>query len=130
MFLCWFKHIVSHLRRRLPEGKLALIMDTHTSHESDALFAGARKNNVELISLPSHTSICLQPLHVSSVFRFFKRSWKKRCRFLWRSIMVHPRVFPFSFETFPKDSFLMSKEMLGTNSDAPNQIESELRART
>ena len=79
IFLRWFKHFLRFAPKRRPGQKLVLIMDGHRSHESQQLFQEALENHVELISLPSHTSNCLQPLDVS-VFGPFKRSWRERCR--------------------------------------------------
>lgn len=144
IFLRWFKHFLRFAPARMPNEKLVLIMDGHRSHESQELFQEALKNKVELISLPSHTSNCLQPLDLS-VFGPFKRSWRERCRsFLDRNpgIVISKSnfgqlfsgawntasksenavsgfrrsgLFPLSFDDLPKEPFEISKELLGND---------------
>lgn len=157
LFLAWFEHFISHLPRRLPNEKVVLIMDGHRSHESNTLFAEALVNDVELISLPSHTSNRLQPLDVS-VFGPFKRSWRERCRLFMDKnpgMIISKSVFgelflgawataskrelaisgfrksgicPLSFEALPKETFLISKELLGRSDDEPLNQSEEVNA--
>ena len=152
IFLRWFKHFLRFAPERGPNQKLVLIMDGLRSHESQELFQEALKNNVELISLPSHTSNCLQPLDLS-VFGPFKRSWRERCRsFLDRNpgIVISKSnfgelfsgawntaskaenaisgfrrggLFPLSFDDLPKEPFLISNELLGASQSSDTDIE-------
>lgn len=77
-FLQWFEDIfIGHTSHLI--GPKILFLDGHSSHVSIELIDLAKKNNVELLCLPSHTTHVLQPLDVG-VFSVVKAVWKKNLR--------------------------------------------------
>ncbi len=60
LYLLWFQHIF--LKYACKERPLVLIQDGHKSHITIDLIDEARKNKVEIICLPPHTTHVLQPL--------------------------------------------------------------------
>ena len=79
LFSHWISHFIrclqskggiSHERRHL------LILDGHHSHVTLEVVHKCRKVGLDLVTLPSHTSHRLQPLHVG-VFAPFKRYFKR-----------------------------------------------------
>ena len=78
------------------EGSKLLIFDGHNSHLSTQIVDLAVKNDIELLCLPVHTSIILQPLDVG-VFKAVKGAWRKCLREYYdesRYSNVDKRVFP------------------------------------
>jgi hypothetical protein len=53
-----------------------LIMDSHASHVGTDVIDFARKNDVHLMTFPSHCSHILQPLDLS-VYNSLKNVWDK-----------------------------------------------------
>jgi hypothetical protein len=69
LFLEWFSHFVKFVQPATRPEPILLIMDGHASHTKNIqLIEEARKNNVIILSLPSHCTHRLQPLDIS----FFK----------------------------------------------------------
>ncbi|KAB0801683.1 hypothetical protein PPYR_03869 [Photinus pyralis] len=63
---------------RKPDGKVVLIVDGHSSHcDIDAL-EFAEKNDIIILSLPSHTTHFLQPLD-RAVFKSLKSAYSTAC---------------------------------------------------
>ena len=64
----------------LADKKHLLIIDGHKSHLYNLPFYEAmRANNIEFLTIPSHTSHVLQPLD-SVPFAQFKRNWESNLR--------------------------------------------------
>ncbi|CAH2013313.1 unnamed protein product [Acanthoscelides obtectus] len=62
IFTEWFKHFIKHTNLT-PESKVLLILDGHLSHTRNIdVIDLARENNVDIVSLPPHTTPKLQPL--------------------------------------------------------------------
>lgn len=62
IFTDWFKHFIKHTNPT-PESKVLLILDGHFTHTRNIdVIELARENNVEIVSIPPHTSHKLQPL--------------------------------------------------------------------
>ena len=61
LFLKWLKHFINYVRPS-KENKQLLILDGHESHKSFEAVQLARKNFIEIIVLPPHTTHRLQPL--------------------------------------------------------------------
>lgn len=74
-FLGWMQHFVEHKVM----GPAILIMDGHSSHESDEALKMAEENQVKILLLPSHTSHELQPLD-KTVFKAFKTNYYEQSR--------------------------------------------------
>ena len=62
-----------------PPRPVLLIEDGHGSHITLDVIELARKNDMHLLCLPSHTSHILQPLDIG-VFQSFKSGYSKACR--------------------------------------------------
>ena len=73
LFLEWFKFFINNIP---PTRPVLLIQDGHSSHVSIELVELARKNDIYLLCLPSHTSHILQPLDVGC-FKSFKANFSK-----------------------------------------------------
>ena len=69
-----------------PPRPVLLIEDGHGSHITVDVIELARKNDIHLLCLPSHTSHILQPLDIG-VFKSFKSGYSKACR---KYIMENP----------------------------------------
>ena len=68
-FSQWFDHFLQHIQPNSRPAPTLLIMDGHTSHTNNIdVVEKARRNNVQLLVLPSHCTHRLQPLDIS----FFK----------------------------------------------------------
>lgn len=62
IFTDWFKHFIKHTHPT-PESRVLLILDGHFSHTRNIdVIELARENNVDIVSLPPHTTHKLQPL--------------------------------------------------------------------
>ncbi|CAG4969864.1 unnamed protein product [Parnassius apollo] len=62
IFTDWFKHFIKHTKPT-PESKVLLILDGHYSHTRNIdVIDIARENNVEIVSIPPHTTHKPQPL--------------------------------------------------------------------
>ncbi|KAL0809939.1 hypothetical protein ABMA28_010794 [Loxostege sticticalis] len=62
IFTDWFKHFIKHTNPT-PESRVLLILDGHFSHTRNIdVIDLARDNNVDIISLPPHTTHKMQPL--------------------------------------------------------------------
>lgn len=62
IFTDWFKHFIQHTNPT-PESRVLLILDGHYSHTHNIdIIDIARENNVDIVSLPPHTTHKLQPL--------------------------------------------------------------------
>lgn len=75
LFLKWLKLFVEH-NHPLPERKALLIPDNHESHRSINVIEYAKANHVIILSVPPHTSHCVQLLDVS-VCSSFKGRFEK-----------------------------------------------------
>jgi hypothetical protein len=69
----WFKFFIKSIP---PARPVLLIEDGHGSHITLDVIELARKNDIHLLCLPSHTSHILQPLDIGS----FKSAYSKACR--------------------------------------------------
>jgi hypothetical protein len=84
LFSQWISHFIKALESRggvSPTTRHLLIVDGHNSHVTLEVVQKAMEVGLDLLTLPSHTSHCLQPLDVS-IFGPFKRAFK-RCRDRW-----------------------------------------------
>ena len=74
-------HFVKYLKQMgLVDKKHLLIIDGHKSHLYNLPFYEAmRANNIEVLTIPPHTSHVLQPLN-SVPFAQFKRNWESNLR--------------------------------------------------
>ena len=72
----WFKFFIKSIP---PPRPVLLIKDGHGSHITLDVIELARKNDIHLLCLPSHTSHILQPLDIG-VFKSFKSGYSKACR--------------------------------------------------
>jgi len=74
-------HFVKYLKQTgLADKKHLLIIDGHKSHLYNLPFYEAmRANNIEVLTIPPHTSHVLQPLD-SVPFAQFKRNWESNLR--------------------------------------------------
>ena len=71
---------LEHFLECIPMSRsVLLIEDGHASHITIEVIELARKNDVHLLCLPSHTSHILQPLDIG-VFHSFKTNYSKACR--------------------------------------------------
>ncbi|XP_072945514.1 uncharacterized protein [Epargyreus clarus] len=62
IFTDWFKHFIKHTHPT-PDSRVLLILDGHFSHTRNIdVIDLARENNVDIVSLPPHTTHKLQPL--------------------------------------------------------------------
>jgi hypothetical protein len=78
LFSSWIAHFVEALESRgriSPTNRHLLILDGHNSHVTLDVVYKAKQNGLDLLTLPSHTSHCLQPLDCS-VFRPFKCAFR------------------------------------------------------
>ncbi len=63
LFALWFEQVfVKHCGAERP---VVLILDNHESHLSATLLDSAKTNNIDILTLPSHTTHILQPLDVA-----------------------------------------------------------------
>ena len=76
IYLKWFKFFVKSIP---PARPVLLIEDGHSSHITLDVIELARKNDIYLLCLPSHSSHILQPLDIG-VFKSFKTHYPKACR--------------------------------------------------
>ena len=79
----WFKFFIKCIP---PPRPVLLIEDGHGSHITLDVIELARKNDIHLLCLPSHTSHILQLLDIG-VFKSFKSGYSKACR---KYIMENP----------------------------------------
>ncbi|KAJ3650072.1 hypothetical protein Zmor_021780 [Zophobas morio] len=94
IFLKWMRDVFV---RRKPAGKVLLLLDCHTSHSSSVeMLEFAEANDIILMSLPSHTTHCLQPLD-RSVFKPFKGYFYEICR-SWTRTDSQRRITRYHFE--------------------------------
>jgi hypothetical protein len=77
-----FSSSIAHFMKALesrggisPTNRHLLILDGHNSHVTLDVVYKAKQNGLDLLTLPSHTSHCLQPLDYS-VFRPFKCAFR------------------------------------------------------
>ena len=73
VFLEW----LHHFQKNRPTGRCLLILDGHTSHSSLKSLDYCRENEIEMISLPPHTTHALQPLD-RAVFKPLKSFYHKQ----------------------------------------------------
>jgi hypothetical protein len=66
----WFKEAIK------TEEKVLLILDGHFSHVPLEVLLSAKEMNIEIFTLPSHTTHFLQPLDVV-MFSVFKQSYER-----------------------------------------------------
>jgi len=87
-FKCWVDRFLDwrkarNIAKSLPmDAPFLLFIDLHSSRENSEVLEMLKKENVEVVTIPSHTSHLLQPLDVG-VFRHFKqffRYWRRRFR--------------------------------------------------
>ena len=76
LYLQWFKFFIASIP---PARPVLLIEDGHASHISVEVIELARRNNIHLLCLPSHTTHLLQPLDVG-VFKSLKSNYSKECQ--------------------------------------------------
>jgi len=87
-FNAWSKKLVDWVKVRrialnLPENsKFLLFLDSHSSRESSETLELLKKNNIVVVSFPSHTSHILQPLDVGpfAYFKKYSRIWKLKIK--------------------------------------------------
>ena len=79
LFMKWFEHFVNHVGAS-PQRRCLLIMDNNSSHVNMDLVCEARRNGVDIITLPLHTSHILQPLDVS-VYGPLKKAWNRQVQY-------------------------------------------------
>ena len=78
LFFSWISYFINSLDSRKemsPQNRHLLIVEGHNSHVTLEVVMKSMKVGLNLITLPSHTSHCLQPLDVS-VFAPFKYGFK------------------------------------------------------
>jgi hypothetical protein len=81
LFDAWISHFIIALRSGSgisPENCHLLVMDGHNSHMTLSIVCKAARAGLDTVSLPSHTSHCLQPLDVA-VFHPFKCTFQSLC---------------------------------------------------
>ena len=83
LYLEWFKFFLSSIP---PARPVLLIEDGHASHISIEVIELARKNEVYLLCLPSHTTHILQTLDIA-VFKSVKSHYSSECR---KYLFNHP----------------------------------------
>ena len=81
LYLEWFKFFIQQIP---PARPVLLIQDGHSSHITIDLIELAKKNDIHILCLPSHTTHVLQPLDVG-VFASFKTNIGKVLNALLRS---------------------------------------------
>lgn len=75
----WFNFYYKHLEPKpTKDAPHLLIVDSHGTHETSGLIAKARSVNVEIFSLPGHTTHYLQPLD-RTIFKPFKTAYDRIC---------------------------------------------------
>jgi hypothetical protein len=60
-----------------PNARGLLILDSHTSRSNSSLLEEFQKNNIDVLTLPSHTSHILQPLD-RGIFKIFKATLSRK----------------------------------------------------
>ena len=78
LFAKWISHFVKSVAQFggvSPERRHLLILDGHASHVSIDTLQEARRQGIDLLTLPSHTSHAMQPLDVC-LFKPFKTAFK------------------------------------------------------
>ncbi|XP_049768016.1 uncharacterized protein LOC126101395 [Schistocerca cancellata] len=73
LFLEWFNHFIQCIP---PARPITLVMDSHGSHISEVVTDLTKKNQIYLLTFPSHATHNLQLLDVG-VYGQLKRSWEK-----------------------------------------------------
>lgn len=74
MFVGWISHFINVLEKWcgiLVENKYLLVLDDHGSCVALDVIVKAKGCGLDVLTLPSHSSHCLQPLDVS-IFKPFK----------------------------------------------------------
>lgn len=89
LFVEWLQHFVSSIPQARP---VILIMDSHVSHVSEAALELAKKNQIHIMTFPSHTTHILQPLDVG-IYGPLKSAWRSQ---LNTYMLEHPGSFSFS----------------------------------
>ena len=79
LFAEWLRHFVDHAGPT-QERRSLLIMDNHSSHISLDVIATARKNGVDIVSIPPHCSHVVQPLDVT-VYGPLKKAWARQIKY-------------------------------------------------
>ena len=79
----WFQNFLEAIPPMRP---VLLIEDWHSSHITMDIIELARRNDIHLLCLPSHTTHVLQPLDIG-VFKSFKSFFSKACH---KYIISHP----------------------------------------
>ncbi|XP_046679250.1 MFS-type transporter clz9-like [Homalodisca vitripennis] len=106
VFLNWLKTFVSFIKPS-KDKQCLIILDGHTSHTKNLeAIEYARDHGVILLSLPSHTSHRLQPLHVS-FFGPLKTYFHKACEVYFRTHLTKITVSHISHllnESYPKSA--------------------------
>ena len=111
----WFQLFLKHINKNNSQDDVhVLTLDTHGSHETTGLIAAARKANVILFCLPSHTTHFLQVLD-KSIFSPFKTSYDKACRtFLQNPTnMICKMTWPGLFRKAFEEAFCPSNILSG-----------------
>ncbi len=83
LFMDWLKLFTEMIP---PARPVLLILDGHASHISVQVIEYARKNQINMLCLPAHTTHLLQPLDVG-VFKSLKAFYSKACK---KYITDHP----------------------------------------
>jgi len=84
LFSAWLSHFLKIVKERygiLQEDKHLLVLDGHGSHVTLEVVEKARSQDLDIITLPSHSSHRLQPFDVS-IFKPFKVAFRA-CRDRW-----------------------------------------------
>ncbi|CAK1595578.1 unnamed protein product [Parnassius mnemosyne] len=93
LFIEWLK---THFVPRKPAGRVLLLLDGHSTHcNSVEMLEYANDNDINLLSMPSHTSHYLQPLD-RTVFKSLKTHFYEQCR-LWLKQNPGRRITRLSF---------------------------------
>jgi hypothetical protein len=83
-----FLELMHHFVKCTPPARpVLLIMDSHTSHVGIDLIDFARKNDVHLMTFPSHCNHILQPLDLT-VYKSLRNVWAKELGHFTRANLV------------------------------------------
>lgn len=92
LFLEWLKHFQANR----VAGPCVLILDGHVSHKTLPALLFCERNNITLLSLPSHTTQRLQPLD-RTFFRPFKLCYDRECNTFMAAHQGERNITKFNF---------------------------------
>lgn len=102
LFLEWLLHFKQHAKPSADEPVL-LILDNHASHISLPVYEYCKRNNINMLSLPPHTSHRMQPLDVS-FFGPLKNAYKKECDSFMKSHLAK-KITPYDVASLVRKAF-------------------------